>query len=89
MFTADDHNLFYLPSLRLLSVLSVPPHLKVHVHGKGAVASMYRALMTSFDPMADKGGSKLDAAKCIPIPSVPNIAVYEEIGTSNKRKMVS
>nr|XP_034321103.1 DC-STAMP domain-containing protein 2 isoform X1 [Crassostrea gigas] len=59
----------------------VPPHLKVHVHGKGAVASMYRALMTSFDPMADKGGSKLDAAKCIPIPSVPNIAVYEEIGT--------
>jgi hypothetical protein len=63
--------------------VAVPPHLKLHVHGKGAIADMYRSLLTSFDPMAKQGGSKIDATKCIPIPSVPNFTVYKEIGMVN------
>ncbi|XP_062576153.1 DC-STAMP domain-containing protein 2-like [Saccostrea cucullata] len=57
----------------------IPPHLKIHVHGKGSLSDMYRSLLTSFDPMAMEGG-KLKPAGCIPTPSIPNWRIYRQIG---------
>lgn len=72
---------FPFESISFTCIHPVPPHLKVHVHGKGAIADMYRALLGSFDPTGEKGGIGFKFTKCIPVPHKPNFAIYEEIGT--------
>ncbi|CAG2196969.1 unnamed protein product [Mytilus edulis] len=60
-------------------VSSIPPHLKMHVQGRGAMADMYRAMISMFDPLA-QAGVKLDTTPCLPTPYEPEWAVYDEIG---------
>ena len=59
--------------------LPVPPHLKMHVQGRGPIADMYRALIGLFDPLA-ANNIKIDTTPCLPNPSVPDFSVYKEIG---------
>ncbi|XP_052098978.1 DC-STAMP domain-containing protein 2-like [Mytilus californianus] len=93
LFIAGCHASFYLMSdyglwwlltmlrkhLMLKTNNTVPPHLKMHVQGRGAMADMYKAMIGMFDPIA-QAGSKLETAPCLPEPYEPEWAVYDEIG---------
>ena len=56
----------------------------MHVEGEGILSDMYRALITTFDPM-DKVDMSIDTTPCLPDPSIPDFATYQRIGnvTSN------
>ncbi|XP_033753894.1 DC-STAMP domain-containing protein 2-like [Pecten maximus] len=77
-----DYNLYWLldllrTQLEIKTHTSVPPHLKIHVQGEGAMADMYRALVGFFDPLV--AGVDVDTTPCLPNPSTPNFAIYKQI----------
>ncbi|KAJ8303057.1 hypothetical protein KUTeg_019453 [Tegillarca granosa] len=83
-YMACDFALYWLLNmmkthLSIKTKAAVPAHLKMHVNGKGALADMYRALLSMFDPLATD--VKVDTAPCLPNPYTPNFSIYEEIGT--------
>ncbi|KAL5019782.1 hypothetical protein ScPMuIL_002674 [Solemya velum] len=79
-----DYGLYWILYLvakhfRVTTHVQVPPHLKLHVQGRGALADMYRALIGMFDPLAESN-VKMDTTMCLPRPYRPNFEVYETIG---------
>ncbi|OWF53843.1 DC-STAMP domain-containing protein 2 [Mizuhopecten yessoensis] len=77
-----DYCLYWLlallrQQLQIKTHTAVPPHLKIHVQGDGAMADMYRALVGFFDPFVT--GVDMDNTPCLPNPSKPNIAIYKQI----------
>ncbi|KAH3769099.1 hypothetical protein DPMN_170346 [Dreissena polymorpha] len=63
----------------IITQVPVPPHMKLHVTGNGPMSDMYRSIVTMFDPIA-KTNVRMDIARCVPIPSEPDWAIYKIIG---------
>ncbi|XP_069113575.1 DC-STAMP domain-containing protein 2-like [Argopecten irradians] len=77
-----DYSLYWLldllrTQLEVKTHSVVPPHLKIHVQGDGAMADMYRALVSFFDPLVTD--ASVDTTPCLPNPSTPNFAIYKQI----------
>ncbi|KAK3612459.1 hypothetical protein CHS0354_032073 [Potamilus streckersoni] len=57
----------------------VPPHLKLHVDGKGPFADMYKAITAMFDPIAESN-IQINTAPCLPHAFKPDFQIYIQIG---------
>ena len=75
-----------LTVLCIFDISLVPPHLKMHVQGKGAMSDMYKAMISMFDPVSESK-VKLDTAPCLPDPNEPNWKIYDEIGEYISQKI--
>ncbi|XP_046552587.1 DC-STAMP domain-containing protein 2-like [Haliotis rubra] len=76
-----DYGLYWVLSLirthfEVKTNSAIPPHTKLHVQGEGAMADMYRALISVLDPVSDVY-LDVDTSHCLPNPAVPNFAIYE------------
>ncbi len=61
------------------STLLGPGGVKLHVQGSGALADMYRALISSMDPRSGEQ-MKVDTSVCLPVGSPPNDDMNKVIG---------
>ncbi|XP_071104714.1 DC-STAMP domain-containing protein 2-like [Haliotis cracherodii] len=78
-----DYGLYWVLSLirthfEIKTNSAIPPHTKLHVQGEGAMADMYRALISVLDPVSE-ANLDVDTTHCLPNPAVPNFAVYETV----------
>ena len=61
------------------SILLGPGGVKLHVQGSGALADMYRALITSMDPQTGEQ-MKVDTSVCLPVGKPPDDTMNKVIG---------
>ncbi|OQV13042.1 DC-STAMP domain-containing protein 2 [Hypsibius exemplaris] len=58
--------------------IEVPANIELRVKGSGFLASMYRTIIKSFNPLL-KILPKVDTTPCLPFPSAPDYAKYKKI----------